>query len=145
MKCFDYTSALFNRRQLIKCFSIHEQINQFWGHRICKLHQSITSRLVFMIAFEIHCNFYIVLPIWLKTCRSNSFFCFLHSKNCAPKKSRRLRGFTIPNAPDRHRARNLSRLAIAFELSTICIVFEIDMLLLLSGYMYRLSMLVLYY
>ena len=38
-----------------------------------------------MIVFEIHCNFFIALPIQLKTCRSNGFF--LLGKICAPKKS----------------------------------------------------------
>ena len=29
-----------------------------------------------MIVFRIHCNFFIVLPIRLKACRSNGFFFF---------------------------------------------------------------------
>ena len=44
---------------------------------ICKLYQNITSKLVFVIVFEIDCNLFIVLPIRLKTCRSNNFFIFI--------------------------------------------------------------------
>ena len=47
---------------------------QFWRHQICKHYQNITCRLVFMIVFGIHCNFFIVSPIQLKICRSNIFF-----------------------------------------------------------------------
>ena len=32
---------------------------------------------MFMIVFGIHCNIFIVLPIRLKTCRSNAFFFFI--------------------------------------------------------------------
>ena len=61
---------------LIKCFPIHEKIKQFWCHQMCKLYQNITSRLMFMIVFGNDCNFFIVLPIPLKTCRYNDFFFF---------------------------------------------------------------------
>ena len=46
-----------------KCFSIHEQINQFWFYQICKHDQNITSRLVFTTVFGLHCNFFIVLTL----------------------------------------------------------------------------------
>ena len=59
--------------QLIKCFPTHGYIKQFWRHQICKLYQ---NRLVFMKVFRTNCNFFIVLPIRLKTCRSNGFFFF---------------------------------------------------------------------
>ena len=48
-------------------------IKQFWCHQICKLYQ---NRLLFVTVFETYCNFFTVLPIQLKTCRSNGFFCF---------------------------------------------------------------------
>ena len=51
-------------------------VKQFWHHQACKLFQNITSTLVFRRVFGIHCNFFIVLTIWLKTCRSNVFFFF---------------------------------------------------------------------
>ena len=54
-----------------------------------------------MIVFGNDCKFFIVLPIRLKTCRSNDFFLFYKAK-C-------LRGFALPSNPDRHRARNSSR------------------------------------
>ena len=60
-----------------------------------------------MIVFGIHWNFFIVLPIRLKTCRSNGVF--LQGRMCAPEFRARFRGFTRSNAPDRHRTRNLSR------------------------------------
>ena len=47
--------------------------------------------LVLMIVFGIHCNFLIVLPIQLKTCRSNSFFLFT-------RQNVRLKGFACLNA-----------------------------------------------
>ena len=48
-----------------------------------------------MIVFGIHCNFFTVLPIRLKTCRSNVF---LQDKMRAPKKSSacRTRDFSRP-------------------------------------------------
>ena len=62
--------------QLMKYFPIHKKIKQFWRHQICKLYQNTTGRLVFMIVFGIQCNFFIVFPIQLKTCRSNGFLVF---------------------------------------------------------------------
>ena len=61
-------------------------IKQFWCHQICKLYQ---NRLLFVTVFETYCNFFTVLPIQLKTCRSNGFFFFfffffLQGKMCAP-------------------------------------------------------------
>ena len=41
----------------------------------CK-QQNITSTLMFTIVFSIHCNFLILLSIWLVICRSNKFFFF---------------------------------------------------------------------
>ena len=38
-----------------------------------------------MIAFRIHCNFFIVSPIQLKTCRSNGFL-FLTRQNVRARK-----------------------------------------------------------
>ena len=38
------------------------------------------KQMVFMIVLGIHCNFFIVLPTWLKTCRSNAFFFFTRQK-----------------------------------------------------------------
>ena len=62
-----------------------------------------------MIVFGIHCNFFIVLPIRLKTCRSSFFVLFYKAKCSRPKNRVRLRGFARPSSPDRHRACNLSR------------------------------------
>ena len=42
-----------------------------------------------MIVFRIHCNFSIVLPIPLKTCRSNVFL-FFTKQNVRPQKTRRV-------------------------------------------------------
>ena len=53
-----------------------------------------------MIAFGTDCDFFIVLPIRLKICRSNSF-----CKMCAPEKSGASQKFS---APERAWARNLS-------------------------------------
>ena len=61
-----------------------------------------------MMVFGTHCNFFIFLPIGLKTCRSNVFF-FFTRQNISTRKIGRLRGFTRPSAPERHRARSLSR------------------------------------
>ena len=38
-----------------------------------------------MVVFRIHSNFFIVLPIRLKTCRSNGIFVFLQGKLCSPE------------------------------------------------------------
>ena len=54
-----------------------------------------------------HCKFLIVLPICLKTGRSNVSF-ILQGKLCAFEKSARRRNFECPSERDRHRARNLS-------------------------------------
>ena len=54
---------------MIKCFSIHEKINQFWRNQICK-----DCTLMFMMVFEIHCTFFIVLLILLTTFVSVFFF-----------------------------------------------------------------------
>ena len=75
---------------------------------MCKYYQNITSRLVFMIVFGIYCNFLIVLPIRLETCKSNIFLLFTRQKLRAQRighVSEVLRTST----PVRHRARNLSR------------------------------------
>ena len=61
-----------------------------------------------MIAYGIHCNFFIVLPIRLKTCRSNGFF-FYKAKCARPKNGARLRGLARLSAVDWHQARKLSR------------------------------------
>ena len=46
-----------------------------------------------MIAFGIHCNFFIVLPIRLKTCRSNDFLFFTRQNvRARPKNRARLKG-----------------------------------------------------
>ena len=81
--------------QLIKCFQIHEKIKQFWLHQICKFYQNITSRLLFMIVFGIHCNFSIPLPVGLKA-RSIGFFVFYKAKCACPKNRAFLRGFAHP-------------------------------------------------
>ena len=36
--------------------------------------KNIISTLMFRAVFGIHCSFFIILPIWLKTCRFNDFF-----------------------------------------------------------------------
>ena len=60
----------------------------------------ITSTLVFTIAFEIHCNFSIVLPIQLKIC----WFVFsVNQGKCERSKNwTRLRSFARPSALDLH-------------------------------------------
>ena len=49
------------------------------------IYQNITNTLVFKIVFQIHYNFFVVLPIQLKICRS--VFSFLQEKKCAVAKS----------------------------------------------------------
>ena len=49
-----------------------------------------------MIVFGIHCNFFIDLPIRLKTCRSDVLFPFDKAKCKRPKNRVRLRGFPRP-------------------------------------------------
>ena len=73
-------------------------VKQFWHHQVCKLFQNITSTLAFRRVFGIHCNFFIVLTIWLKTCRSNVFF-FLRRQNMRARKIGKKRGFARPSAP----------------------------------------------
>ena len=48
--------------------------------------------------FGTHCNFFIVLPIRLKTCISNGFFFLKKGKMCTPKKWAGPSGF----APERN-------------------------------------------
>ena len=69
-----------------------------------------------MIVLRILCNFFNVLPIRLKTCRSLFSFVFCKSKYAYPKNWARLRGFTRSSAPDRHWARNFSRSIYSFIL-----------------------------
>ena len=59
-----------------------------------------------MIVFGIYFNFFIILPIQLKTGSYNGFLVngFLSSKNRV-----RLRGFARPSAPDSDPDANLSR------------------------------------
>ena len=64
--------------------------------------------MVAIIVFKIHCNFFIVLTIRLKTCRSNSFFVFWKAKCAHPKNRACLWGFARSSGHDRHRPRNLS-------------------------------------
>ena len=59
-----------------------------WRHQICEFYQNVTGRLVFMIVFGIHCNFFILLPIWLKTYRSNVFLFFTRQNMRARKVGR---------------------------------------------------------
>ena len=66
----------------IKCFPVHEQIKLFWRHQTCKLYQ---NRLVFMIVFGTHFDFFIVFPVCLKTCRCNGFFVFTRQNVSARK------------------------------------------------------------
>ena len=68
---------------------------------------------MFMIVFGIHCNFFIVLPIRLKTCSFNGFFNFYKAKCACQKNQAGLRGFARPTTPDWHLARNFSRLDFA--------------------------------
>ena len=60
---------------------------------------------MFMIVFEIHCTFFIALPIRLKTCRCNVFPLLYKEKSVNPKNRACLSGFARPSMPDRHRAR----------------------------------------
>ena len=55
-----------------------------------------------MIVFGTDCNFFIVLPIQLKTCRFK--FLFYMSKCARPKNRVRFRGFVRPNASERARS-----------------------------------------
>ena len=60
LKNSNYIFDLPHSKQSIECFSIQEQIKQFWHHHICK-HQNVTSTLVFTIVIGFHRNFWIVL------------------------------------------------------------------------------------
>ena len=66
-----------------------------------------------MIVFEIHCNFFIALPIGLKICRSKVCF-FFTRQMCVPKKSGASQRFCEPSALYRNRARNFSRPVLCF-------------------------------
>ena len=58
-----------------------------------------------MIAFEIQCNLFTVLPFRLKTGRSNYFFFLFSKAKCVrPKNQARLKGFARLNAPGRVRS-----------------------------------------
>ena len=70
-----------------------------------------------MILFGIHCKSFIVLPIRLKTCRSN-VFSFLQDKHARLGNQAHLRRFARPNASDQHRERNLSR-PVEYNLNVI--------------------------
>ena len=61
-----------------------------------------------MIVFRVHCNFFIVLPIRLKACRSNGFF-FFKRQNVHARKIGRMSEALRAGVLDRHRTRNLSR------------------------------------
>ena len=80
-----------------------------------------------MIVFGIDSNIFIVLPVWLKTCRSNGVF-FCRSKCACPKNRVRFRGFACPSVPYRHRIHNLSRPGYNYvkpkygEKSTLCYI-----------------------
>ena len=79
-----------------------------WDFTKNKPYQNITSRLMFITVFGILFNFFIVLPILLKTCRTDGLL-LLQDKMCAPEKSSASQSFCALMASDRHRARNLSR------------------------------------
>ena len=51
----------------------------FWGHRICKNYPNSSVKLVLMMVFIIHCNYFIILIVFFVF-----FFNFLHDQ--APKK-----------------------------------------------------------
>ena len=86
LKSHQYSSDLFYCRQLVKCITIHDQINQLWAHQVCKHYQNMARTLVFRIVFGIHYNFFVFSPIELKICRSNEFS-FSQGKMYVPKKS----------------------------------------------------------
>ena len=76
----------------MNCFWIHEYMKQFWHRQTCKI---CWTRQLFMIVLRIPCNFFIVLPIWLKASRSN-VFSFLQCKICTPEKSGAFQRFCMP-------------------------------------------------
>ena len=55
------------------------------SHQICTPCQNILKRLVFIMLFGIYSNFFIVLSIRQKTCRSNGF-CFFTGQNVCARK-----------------------------------------------------------
>ena len=63
-----------------------------------------------------HCNFFIVLPIWLEICRYNFLFC---KTRCARPKKARFQSFC---EPDWHRARNLWKSVNDEELLWKCFI-----------------------
>ena len=70
-----------------------------------------------MIVFRIYCNFFIVLPIRLKTCRSDGFFRFLQGKICAPEKSgAALQRFWVP---ERARSASDAQFVQAYDMAYI--------------------------
>ena len=101
---------------LIKCFPNREYRKQFLHHQICKLYQNIVSKPVFMIAFGIDFNFFIVYLFDWKFVDLMIFF-FLWGKMCASKKSSTMcaskKSTNCAPYADRHRARNWSRPAIS--------------------------------
>ena len=61
---------------------------------------------MFMIAFWIHCNFFIVLPFGWKRVDLMGFFLDFYKANWAhPKNRTHMRGFARQSAPDRHPTR----------------------------------------
>ena len=84
------------------------------------------------MVFGIHCNFFIVLSIRLKTCRSNVFFLFYK----APKSRTRLRDFT--------RLSNLSRSlnglsflhTLKHLLDVLYLLFDVNVFVLLNDVRY---------
>ena len=71
-----------------------------------------------MIVFGIHCNLFIVLPIRLKTCRSNDFllFCFVFCFfTRPPEKLGTSKKFCRHSVPDLHRARNFPDAVIPLQ------------------------------
>ena len=71
-----------------------------------------------MIVFGIKYNFFIGLPIQLKTCRFNDFFLFYEVKFVRPKHSARLRSFARPS--------NLSRPDIMSQ--NVCPIFKLGVI-----------------
>ena len=94
---------------------------QFWRHQICKHYQNITCRLVFMIVFGIHCNFFIVSPIQLKICRSNIFFT---RQEVVARKIGRVS--EVLRARSATGTQNLSSPVNAFVITLSCTLGEVD-------------------
>ena len=68
------------------------------------------------MVFGVHCNFFIVLPIRLKICRSIEFS-LSQDKMCPSEKSGALKDFTCPSAPNQYLACNLSSPEICSKLT----------------------------